>query len=156
MSRVMLTGATGFVGRHALTALAQAGHEVIIGSRDAAKAVKAAGLTGDEEVGFNIIVRSCASPLDQIADHVEPLCGGDVAGLLKIAHNQAGQQSQAERMVAVRFAGRLNLGVRAADALGAEEFHGVGRLHLPELLLATALQQSAALGFQHVRTKPGG
>ncbi|MFI5037025.1 MAG: NAD-dependent epimerase/dehydratase family protein [Solirubrobacterales bacterium] len=28
MSRVMLTGATGFVGRHALTALADAGHEV--------------------------------------------------------------------------------------------------------------------------------
>jgi nucleoside-diphosphate-sugar epimerase len=28
MSRVMLTGATGFVGRHTLTALAEAGHEV--------------------------------------------------------------------------------------------------------------------------------
>lgn len=28
MSRVMLTGATGFVGRHTLTALARAGHEV--------------------------------------------------------------------------------------------------------------------------------
>ena len=95
-------------------------------------------------------------PLDQIAAHVQPRCGGDVAGLLEISHNQAGQQSQAERMVAVRCAGRFNLGARAADALGAEEFHGIGRLHLPEFLLAAALQQSAAFGFQHVRTKPGG
>ena len=37
-----------------------------------------------------------------------------------------------------------------------EKFHGIGRLHLPELLLAAALQQSAAYGFQGVRTKPGG
>jgi chaperonin GroEL len=35
----------------------------------ASKSVKAKGLTHDEEVGFNIIVRSCAAPLDQIAEN---------------------------------------------------------------------------------------
>jgi chaperonin GroEL len=35
----------------------------------ASKAVKTKGLTHDEEVGFNIIVRACASPLDQIAEN---------------------------------------------------------------------------------------
>jgi chaperonin GroEL len=35
----------------------------------AAATVKAKGLTHDEEVGFNIIVRSCASPLEQIAEN---------------------------------------------------------------------------------------
>ena len=94
-------------------------------------------------------------PLHQIAAHVQPRCGSDVAGLLKIAHNQAGQQSQAERMVAVRCAGRFNLGARTTDALRTEEFHRVGRMHLLELLLAAPLQQSSAFGFQHVRTKPG-
>ena len=64
--------------------------------------------------------------LDQIAAHVQPLRGGDVAGLLEVAHDQAGQQAQAERMVAVRLASLLDLGVRAADALGAEELHGIG------------------------------
>jgi chaperonin GroEL len=35
----------------------------------ASRAVKPKGLTHDEEVGFNIIVRACASPLDQIAEN---------------------------------------------------------------------------------------
>jgi chaperonin GroEL len=35
----------------------------------ASKAVKTKGLTHDEEVGFNIIVRACAAPLDQIAEN---------------------------------------------------------------------------------------
>ena len=94
-------------------------------------------------------------PLDQITAHVQTRRGGDVAGLPEIAHNQARQQSQAERMVTVGCAGRLNLGARAAHALGAKEFHGIGRMHLPEFLLATALQQAAAFGFQHLRAKPG-
>ena len=94
-------------------------------------------------------------PLDQVAAHVQSLRGGDVAGLLEIAHDQAGQQSQAERVIAVRFARRLNLDVRAADALGAEEFHGIGGLHLPEFLLAAAVQEPSALRLQHARTEPG-
>src|SRR5206468_741712 len=35
----------------------------------AASLVKPAKLTHDEEIGFNIIVRSCSSPLDQIAEN---------------------------------------------------------------------------------------
>ena len=35
----------------------------------AAAAVKPAKLTHDEEIGYNIIVRSCSSPLDQIAEN---------------------------------------------------------------------------------------
>ncbi len=35
----------------------------------ASNAVKTKGLTHDEEIGFNIIVRSCAAPLDQIAEN---------------------------------------------------------------------------------------
>ena len=35
----------------------------------AAHTVNAKGLTHDEEVGFNIIVRSCSAPLDQIAEN---------------------------------------------------------------------------------------
>jgi chaperonin GroEL len=35
----------------------------------ASKSVKPKGLTHDEEVGFNIIVRACAAPLDQIAEN---------------------------------------------------------------------------------------
>jgi hypothetical protein len=40
--------------------------------------------------------------------------------------------------------------------LGAEETHGVGGLHLPEFLIAAALQESAASGLQNDRTKPSG
>ena len=74
--------------------------------------------------------------LDQVAAHVQPLRRGHVAGLLEIAHDQAGQQAQAERMVAVRLARPFDLGVRAADALGAEERHGIGGLHLFEFFFA--------------------
>ena len=35
----------------------------------ASHAVKTKGLSHDEEIGFNIIVRSCSSPLDQIAEN---------------------------------------------------------------------------------------
>ncbi len=35
----------------------------------ASKAVKTKGLTHDEEIGYNIIVKSCASPLHQIAEN---------------------------------------------------------------------------------------
>ncbi len=35
----------------------------------ASAVVKAKGLTHDEEIGYNIIVRSCAAPLDQIAEN---------------------------------------------------------------------------------------
>jgi chaperonin GroEL len=35
----------------------------------ASHSIKSKGLTHDEEVGFNIIVRSCAAPLDQIAEN---------------------------------------------------------------------------------------
>ena len=35
----------------------------------ASKSVKTKGLTHDEEIGFNIIVKSCASPLHQIAEN---------------------------------------------------------------------------------------
>ena len=90
--------------------------------------------------------------LDQVAAHVQPLRGGDVAGLLEVAHDQAGQQAQAERMVAVRLAGLLDLGVRAADALGAEELHRVGGLPSASGPPRGALEQAAALGFQDPRT----
>jgi len=78
--------------------------------------------------------------LDQVAADVQALRGGDIAGLLEVAHDQAGQQAQAERMVAVRRARRFDLSVRAPDALGVEEPHRVGGLHLLEFLLAAASQ----------------
>ena len=58
-----------------------------------------------------------------------------------VAHDPAGQQREAERMVAVRFARRFDLGVRATDALGAEKRHGVVGLHLQQLLFAAAVKQ---------------
>jgi hypothetical protein len=56
--------------------------------------------------------------LDKVSAHIQPLRGGDVAGLLEVTHNQASQQAQTERMKAVRFARRFDFGVRAADAPG--------------------------------------
>src|SRR6185503_14802406 len=76
--------------------------------------------------------------LDQVAANVQALRRGDVAGLLEVAHDQASQQAQAERMVAVRLARRFDLGVRTADALGLEERDGIEGLHPVERLLTAA------------------
>src|SRR6202008_3650386 len=94
--------------------------------------------------------------LHQVAAHVEPRRRGDVARLLEVAHDQAGQQPQAEGMVAVRSARRLDLGARAADALGAEERHRIGGLHLLEGFLAAPKQQIAAPGLDYARANPRG
>jgi uncharacterized protein YfaT (DUF1175 family) len=68
--------------------------------------------------------------LDQIAAHVQPSRGGDVAWLLRIADDQACQQPQAEWVITVWLAGGLDLRASAADALGVEKRHCIRWLKL--------------------------
>ena len=76
--------------------------------------------------------------------------------MLEIARDQSGQQTQAERMVAIRRARRFDLGVRAANALGVEEGDGISGLHLPEFRFAATGEQAAPFGFEYARTEPRG
>ena len=68
---------------------------------------------------------------------------------------QAGQQAQAQRVVAVGRARGLDLGAGPADALAAEERHRVGRLHLRQLPLAAAQQQLLPVPLHDPRPQPG-
>ncbi len=77
--------------------------------------------------------------LHQVAAHVQAARGGDVAGLLQVVDEQAGQQAQAEGVVAVGFAGSFDLGAAPARALEPELGQGVGGLHLGQcFFVATA------------------
>jgi len=88
--------------------------------------------------------------------HIQAAGGGNVAGLLRVASHQAGQQAQAQGVVAVGLAGPLDLGPAAPHTLSAEESHRVGGLHLGQLLFPAALQQVAAVGFQGAGPQAGG
>src|SRR4051794_29874639 len=93
--------------------------------------------------------------LDQVAAYIKVLCGGDVAGMLEVAHDQTSQQAQAEWVISIRLTGGFNFCTSTADALRVEELHGISRMELNQFLFATALQKDAgAAHLSHCRPKP--
>src|SRR3954452_5995479 len=91
--------------------------------------------------------------LNQIAIHVQPLRRDNVAWLLKVADYQTGQQTEAERVITVRFASCLYLRTSAANTLRVEELHGIRGIKLNELLFSAALQQDPVARLDYIRTK---
>ena len=129
-SRVLLTGATGFVGRHVYPALVEAGHEVVCASRRPAAAARR--FPGRSWVRFDV---------DAPETYAAAFDGCDA--VLYLVHGMGdthGDYVERERAAARAVAERLTVhGVERVVYLGGVEPHGAASRHLQSRLDTGAL-----------------
>lgn len=110
-SRVLVTGATGFVGRAAAAALARAGHEVLRGARIASAAARA----GETWTGYGDI--GPETRWDGVLDRIDTIV--HVAGLAHLT--DASAATAAEAFTRINTEGTAHL-ARAAARGGVRRF----------------------------------